>query len=52
MVISPNNLILGSLNIVPEDRKRPSSKSHFFDVNNNLIGAGLEISAGQLEANF
>ena len=40
MVLSPQDAILGSLNIVPEDRKRPSSMSQFFDGNNTIIGTG------------
>ena len=39
MVLSPDDNILGSLNVVPEDRKRPHSTSRFF-YGNELIGTG------------
>ncbi len=38
-VLSPKEVTLGSISIVPEDRKRPNSTSRFFD-GNNLIGTG------------
>jgi hypothetical protein len=38
-VLSPQEVTLGALSIVPEDRKRPNSTSRFFD-GNNLIGTG------------
>jgi hypothetical protein len=38
-VLSPQDITLGTLSIVPEDRKRPNSTSRFFD-GNDLIGTG------------
>jgi|SRR6185437_5734028 len=38
-VLSPQELTLGTLTIVPEDRKRPNSASRFFE-GNDLIGTG------------
>lgn len=38
-ILSPQDITLGTLSIVPEDRKRPSSTSRFFD-GNTLVGTG------------
>lgn len=38
-VLSPQDLTLGTLTISPEDRRRPTSMSRFFD-GNDMIGTG------------
>jgi hypothetical protein len=38
-ILSPQDITLGTLSISPEDRKRPTSMSRFFD-GNEMIGTG------------